>query len=82
MEPNHEIKKLEFNIKGQLPSDVQRAISELVPALIESCFNQFSDSDKDILIDKIELNLGTIPSDNFVEELKIRLTYLLQTEFQ
>jgi hypothetical protein len=82
MAREHEIKKLNFQISGYSNQEIEQLIHEIIPEIIETYFDKFDIFDKEIFIDKIEFDLGTIKSSNFVEEIEVRLAYLLQTEFQ
>jgi hypothetical protein len=80
MSKMHEINKLKVNIKGYSNNKIEEIARDIVPTVIEEYFNKFDVTNKDVLIDKIAFDLGTIKSSNFLEEIKVRLSYLLQTE--
>jgi hypothetical protein len=82
MAREHEIKKLDFQISGYTNQEIEQLIHDIIPDVIETYFDKFDASGKEIFIDKIEFDLGTIRASNFAEEIKVRLSYLLQTEFK
>ena len=82
MNKAHEIRKIEVKIAGNPDSDIQDLIKRLVPEIAGKYFDQYMPLNKDVFIDKIELNLGTIKKQNFEDEFAVRLSYLLNSEFK
>ena len=76
---DHYIENLSVNIDGKLNSVLKEFLLTQLPAIIDKYFEKYDDA-SDIEIDEINFDLGNISSQNFEEEFKIRVSYLLDQE--
>ncbi|MEQ9289292.1 MAG: contractile injection system tape measure protein [Cyclobacteriaceae bacterium] len=82
MHEGHEILKLKIELGGSVDPDLENALREYVPEIIEAALEKNDPGNKTIIIDKIHLDLGRIKRHNLRDELLVRITYLLNAELE
>jgi len=80
MEPNHLINTLSLELDKELSTTEAGRLKSRILDAIDYCFNKYYPYAKNLKIEDISLDLGTIDSKNFQEEFIVRLSYLLDTE--